>query len=257
MNFDAAIFDMDGVITRTTAVHSSAWKRAFDEYFRSREAKYSEPFREFTTDDYLRFVDGRPRYAGVDAFLRSRGIHLPLGDPTDGPEAESVCGLGNRKNELFNRVLDDGGVEVYGSTINLIHQMRKNGVRVGIATSSKNCERVLEKAGIAGLFQARVDGVISARLGLKGKPEPDIFAKACNQLGAGHDRAMVVEDAVSGVQAGAKGGFGLVLGVARENNAEELRRCGADIVVEDLSEITLEQIDSWFNKKALGHVTTL
>ncbi len=256
MNFDAAIFDMDGVITKTAVVHSSAWKRTFDEYLRHREVKYREPFREFTQDDYLSFVDGRPRYRGVDSFLRSRAIDIPFGDPKDEPGKETVCGLGNRKNELFNRVLEEEGVEVYDSTIQLIQQLLQGGAKVGVATSSKNCALVLEKAGIAGLFETRVDGVLSAELGLKGKPEPDIFVTACDNLGVNHHLAVIVEDAVSGVQAGSRGHFGLTLGVAREDNADELRRNGADVVVSDLSEISIEEIDGWFEKQAREHVTS-
>jgi HAD superfamily hydrolase (TIGR01509 family) len=254
MNFDAAIFDMDGVITRTAVVHSSAWKRVFDDYLRCREADHGEPFREFTQSDYLAFVDGRPRYRGVESFLKSRGVEIRFGDPNDDPIAETVCGLGNRKNEVFNRVLEEEGVMVYGSTVHLIQQLLQNGVQVGVATSSKNCVRVLEKAGIDGLFQTRVDGVVSADLGLKGKPEPDIFTVACKNLGVSHGRTMIVEDAVSGVQAGRNGKFGLVLGVARDNNEHELRRNGADIVVSDLSEISIVEIDSWF-KPAREHKT--
>jgi beta-phosphoglucomutase family hydrolase len=249
MNFDAVIFDMDGVITKTAVVHSLAWKRTFDEYLRHREKKRREPFREFTQGDYLSFVDGRPRFGGVDSFLRSRGIDAPFGDPNDDPGKETVCGLGNRKNEIFNRVLEEDGVEVYDSTVQLIHQLLHSGVKVGVATSSKNCVRVLEKAGILGMFETRVDGVVSAKLGLKGKPEPDIFARACDDMGVGHDRAVIIEDAVSGVQAGAKGHFGLVLGIGREDNADELRRNGADVVVSDLSEVRLEDIDRWLSEK--------
>jgi beta-phosphoglucomutase family hydrolase len=252
MNFGAAIFDMDGVITNTAVVHASAWKSTFDAYLRFRHSRFGEPFREFTGDDYRAFVDGRPRYAGVDAFLRSRGLRLPLGHPNDDPDAETVCGLGNRKNEIFNRVLDQGAVEVYASTVELIEQLRGSGVKVGVATSSRNCVRVLESAGIVGLFEARVDGMLSAQLGLKGKPEPDIFLFACEQLGVNPERAVVAEDAVSGVQAGARGHFGLVVGVARENNADELRTNGADIVVRDLSEINVQQIDSWFKTESAG-----
>ena len=253
MNFEAAIFDMDGVITKTATVHSSAWKRTFDEYLRLREARWGEAFREFTGGDYRAFVDGRPRYGGVDSFLRSRGIEIPFGDPTDEPGTETVCGLGNRKNELFNRVLEDEGVEVYPSTIRLIEELLRCGVKVGVATSSKNCALVLEKARIADLFETLVDGLVSARLGLKGKPEPDIFATACRNLGVSHERAVIVEDAASGVQAGARGHFGLVLGVAREDNSAELRRDGADIVVSDLAEISLMEIDSWFKSDERIH----
>lgn len=255
LNFDAVIFDMDGVITKTAVVHSLAWKRMFDEYLHFREKKYHEPFGEFThAGDYLSFVDGRPRYKGVETFLQSRGINLPFGEPEDEPRKETVCGLGNRKNEFFNKVLEDEGVGVYDSTIKLITELLKQGVKVGVATSSKNCVPILEKAGLAGLFATRVDGVISAEMGLKGKPEPDIFTTACDNLGVKPHRAVVVEDAVSGVQAGRKGNFGLVIGVARENNADELKNHGADVVVEDLSEITVDTINQLVDAKQTGRL---
>ncbi|HUA38134.1 MAG TPA: HAD-IA family hydrolase [Candidatus Sulfopaludibacter sp.] len=253
LNFDAVIFDMDGVITRTAAVHSLAWKKMFDEYLHYREKKFHEPFREFThAGDYLSFVDGRPRYQGVDAFLKSRGIHLAFGKPEDDPKQETVCGLGNRKNEFFNRLLEEQGVALYPSTIKFIRELLGEGVKVGVATSSKNCLPILEKAGIAGLFETRVDGVVSAGLGLKGKPEPDIFATASDNLGVKHHRAIVVEDAVSGVQAGRKGNFGLVIGVARENNARELKDNGADVVVADLAELTVDKINRLIGSKPVS-----
>lgn len=247
MNFDAAIFDMDGVITNTTTLHSAAWKRTFDDYLSYREKRYGETFRDFTSSDYLAFVDGRPRYRGVESFLKARGIDIPLGEPTDNPGTETVCGLGNRKNELFNRALATEKVDVFGSTIDLIQQLLLSGIKIGVATSSKNCGVVLERAGVSSLFETQVDGVVSANLGLKGKPEPDIFVTACANLGVTHHRAVIVEDAVAGVQAGLKGRFGLVLGIARENNRDDLLRNGADVVVSDLSEITVEQIDIWFS----------
>ncbi len=250
LSFDAVIFDMDGVITRTAAVHSLAWKKMFDEYLRYRENKFHEPFHEFThAGDYLSFVDGRPRYKGVDAFLKSRGINLPFGKPEDEPKQETVCGLGNRKNEFFNQVLEEEGVGIYDSTVKLIKELLGRGVKVGVATSSRNCGPILEKAGIAGLFETRVDGVVSAGLGLKGKPEPDIFTAAGDNLGVKPHRAIVVEDAVSGVQAGRKGNFGLVIGVARENNAQELKTNGADIVVADLSELTVDRMNQLIESK--------
>lgn len=252
LNFDAAIFDMDGVITKTAVVHSLAWKEMFDEYLHHREKLYHESFREFTHEDYLSFVDGRPRYKGVDSFLKSRQINIPFGKPEDEPGNETVCGLGNRKNDFFNRVVEEQGVDVYDSTIDLIKQLLKNGIKIGVATSSKNCARVLEKASISNLFEARVDGVVSAKLGLKGKPEPDIFTAACNQLRVQLHRTIIIEDAVSGVQAGAKGKFGLILGVARDGNVHELTRNGADIVVTDLSEICVDDINRWFEKRRLG-----
>lgn len=253
LNFDAVIFDMDGVVTKTAVVHSLAWKKMFDEYLHYREKEYHEPFREFThADDYLCFVDGRPRYKGVETFLKSRGINIPFGEPEDEPRRETVCGLGNRKNEFFNKVLEEEGVGVYDSTIGLIKELLERGVKVGVATSSKNCVLILNKAGITSLFETRVDGVVSAELGLKGKPEPDIFTAASDNLGVRHHRAIVVEDAVSGVQAGSKGNFGLVIGVARGNNAHELKTNGADVVVEDLSEVTVEKINKLIQSKQAG-----
>ncbi len=253
LNFDAVIFDMDGVITKTAVVHSLAWKRMFDEYLLYRWNKYHEPFREFThAGDYLSFVDGRPRYQGVEAFLNSRGITIPFGEPGDEPKKETVCGLGNRKNEFFNKVLTEDGVDIYDSTIKLIKDLLETGVRVGVATSSKNCGLILEKAGIVHLFETRVDGVVAAELGLRGKPDPDIFTTASDNLGVRYYRAVVVEDAVSGIQAGAKGKFGLVMGVARENNAHELKANGADVVVEDLSEITVDDINRLISLKQAG-----
>ena len=250
LNFDGAIFDMDGVITQTAAVHSLAWKKMFDEYLRYREKENHEAFQEFThAGDYLSYVDGRPRYKGVETFLKSRGIKIPYGEPLDSPTNETVCGLGNRKNEFFNKVLEAEGVGVYDSTIQLIKELLARRVKVGVATSSKNCVLILKKAGIANLFQTRVDGVISVELGLKGKPEPDIFTTASDNLGIKYHRAIVVEDAVSGVQAGARGKFGLVVGVARENNAQKLKNHGADVVVEDLAELTVDKINHLLQSK--------
>jgi beta-phosphoglucomutase family hydrolase len=247
LHFEAVIFDLDGVITRTALVHSHAWKKMFDDYLRFREKEHGEPFREFTQkDDYLPYVDGKPRYEGVKSFLESRGIHIPFGDPADDPANETVCGLGNRKNITFNEVLEREGVSVYESTVELIHALKAAGIRIGVASSSKNCEAVLAAAGLLHLMETRVDGVVSAELGLKGKPEPDIFTTAAANLGVKPHQSIVVEDAVSGVSAGRAGNFGLVLGLAREENKQELRIHGADIVVEDIAEISLAEIDEWF-----------
>ncbi|MDJ0698732.1 MAG: HAD-IA family hydrolase [Woeseiaceae bacterium] len=245
--FDAVVFDLDGVITGTASVHSAAWKQMFDEYLRRREAEHGEPFREFThTGDYLPFVDGKPRYKGVASFLESRGIDIPFGDPDDTPDQETACGLGNRKNELFNAIIASGGAEVFDTSVDLIRDLKNRGIRIGVASSSKNCKTILESTGLLPLFETRVDGVVSAELGLHGKPEPDIFTVASDNLGVNYDRTVVVEDAVSGVQAGAAGNFGLVLGVAREDNAQELRANGADIVVSDLGEIDFDGLSRWF-----------
>ncbi|HVZ66587.1 MAG TPA: beta-phosphoglucomutase family hydrolase [Lacunisphaera sp.] len=242
--FDAAIFDLDGVVTETAAVHAEAWKRMFDEFLRHRARRRGEPFREFTQGgDYRAYVDGRPRYRGVESFLASRGLALPPGTPADEPQAETVCGLGNRKDELFREILAAGGVKVFPGTLALIGELRAAGIRVGLATSSRNSALVLAGTPAAGLFATIVDGMVLARLGLRGKPEPDIFALAAANLGVRRDRAIVIEDAVAGVQAGAAGGFALVVGVAREGNAEELRKNGADVVVGDLAEVNMEELN--------------
>ena len=235
---------MDGVITKTAAVHSLAWKRMFDEFLQLRAAARHESFKEFTHEhDYLAYVDGRPRYKGVETFLKSRGIDLPLGTPEDLPGTDTICALGNQKNVFFNQVLESDGVSLFDSTIVLIQEMLQRGIKVGLATSSKNSAVILKKTGTAPLFATVVDGIVSAKLGLKGKPEPDIFTTAAANLGVPTARAIVVEDAVSGVQAGAKGGFGLVIGLARENNARELSEGGADLVIADLAETNITEIN--------------
>lgn len=253
-SFEAVVFDMDGVITKTALTHATAWKKMFDEYLLKREMEYSEPFVEFThTGDYLPYVDGKPRYKGVQSFLESRGIIIPFGNPTDVPGAETICGLGNRKNVTFNEVLKKDGVEVYTSTIVLINELKKAGIKLGVASSSKNCKPVLERVGLLGVFDARIDGEVSVELDLFGKPEPDIFVTACDIIGVNHDKAIVVEDAVSGVQAGKKGNFGLILGIAREKNRKELEEAGADFVVEDLEEVDgLEGLNRLFLKCKSG-----
>ncbi len=247
----AVIFDLDGVITKTALVHAAAWKAMFDEYLHVREEKDGELFKEFTHEnDYLPYVDGKPRYKGVQSFLESRGINIPFGDPSDSHDAETCCGLGNKKNVKFVETLDREGTEVYQPAIDLIKNLLANGVKVGVASSSKNCQLILQKVGVEDLFETRVDGVVSAELGLKGKPEGDIFVTAAKNLGSSVQESVVVEDAVSGVQAGKNGGFALVLGVARENNEKELEANGADIVVNSFENITKETLEEWIEKKA-------
>lgn len=248
--FDAIIFDMDGVVTKTALVHAHSWKKTFDEYLKKRAEKTGEAFKEFThDDDYLPYVDGKPRYEGVQSFLESRGINLPYGEKTDTGDKETICGIGNRKNELFKETLEEDGVERYEHMVNFIKEVKEHGVRVGVASSSKNCEMILEKAGVMDLFETRVDGVVSEKLGLKGKPEADIFVTAARNLGAQPARTIVVEDANSGVAAGRNGGFGLVLGLARKDNVDSLLAHGADIAMKDLSYIKIGWLQKWFQRK--------
>jgi len=243
----AAIFDLDGVVTFTARLHAEAWKQLFDEFLRSRAEAAGEPFQPFTDADYLAYVDGRPRLDGVRTFLASRGITLPEGTPSDPPNAETVAGLGRRKDRIFRDLLEERGVDVDDDAVRLIRELRDHGVRVGVASSSKNTALILAKAGLAELFEARVDGVVSEELGLRGKPAPDIFLACLERLGVRDPgRAVVVEDAVSGVEAGRAGGFGLVLGVDRGDQATALREHGADWVVCSLRELSVDRIEAWF-----------
>jgi len=235
--YDAVLFDLDGVLTDTAQVHASSWKCMFDEYLRIRAQRTGENFRPFDiATDYKLHVDGKPRYDGVRDFLRSRGIDVPEGSPRDASNAETVCGLGNRKNKLVNSVIDSEGVVAYASSVALVHELRETGFKCAVVTSSQNCAAILKAAGMAGLFDVAVDGNTIVEQGLAGKPSPDAFLKAAEMLGVPHERAVVVEDAISGVEAGVKGGFGLVIGVARKDNVDELKRHGAHVVVSDLGE---------------------
>jgi beta-phosphoglucomutase family hydrolase len=245
--FDAAIFDLDGVITKTSTLHSAAWERAFNDYLTEYSASSQTTFREFTYEgDYLPYVDGKPRYQGVRSFLESRDISLPFGNTDDAPGFETICAIGNLKNRYFNDLLQQGQIEIYQSTIDLINQLKKHGIRIGVASSSKNCRAILAAAKLEDLFGTRVDGIVSEDLGLTGKPSPDIFLTATKNLDSTADRSIVFEDANSGVQAGRDGNFGLVVGLARAGNKRELLVHGADLVVEDLSELPLNKINDWF-----------
>jgi beta-phosphoglucomutase family hydrolase len=238
--YEAWLFDLDGVVTDTASVHAAAWKATFDEYLKEvseREEKSCEPFE--IDPDYYRYVDGKPRYAGVDSFLRSRGIIVVWGDPNDPPSRETVCGIGNRKNALFNEFLRLRGVEVFETSVALIQELRTRGRRVAVVTSSKNSDAVLQAAGLQNLFEVRVDGNVAAAKKLAGKPSSDTFEEATRMLGTLPEQAVVIEDAISGVQAGRTGGFGLVIGVARSDDPEVLLQNGADIVVRDLAELGL------------------
>ncbi|HEU4450664.1 MAG TPA: beta-phosphoglucomutase family hydrolase [Gaiellaceae bacterium] len=232
------IFDLDGVVTRTAALHAAAWKRLFDEYLAAVAERRGEPFRPFELEsDYRRFVDGKPRYEGVASFLASRGIELPRGSPDDPPERETVCGLGNRKNRYFRAELTSKGGDPYPTTLALIEALRARGVRTAVVSSSRNCEAVLDAAGIRDLFEVKVDGVDAEELGLPGKPDPAVFLEAAGRLGVRPANAAVVEDAIAGVEAGRRGGFGLVVGVDRASQHDALAAAGADVVVRDLGEL--------------------
>jgi beta-phosphoglucomutase family hydrolase len=236
--YDAVLLDLDGVITDTANLHAACWKRMFDDYLRQRAASRGEEFRPFDLAvDYLRYVDGKPRFDGVRDFLASRDISLPEGKPDDPPHAETVCGLGNRKNELVNKMIAEEGVEPYPGSVKLIRQLRSRGFKLAVVTSSQNCDVVLKAAKIDDLFHTRVDGNMLRARHLAGKPAPDSYLAGAELLGVPPGRAVVVEDALSGVEAGANGKFGLVVGVARKGNAADLRRHGAHLVVNDLGEL--------------------
>ena len=236
--YDAVLFDLDGVITDTARVHAACWKQMFDEYLQQRARQNHEAFRPFDADtDYRLHVDGKPRFDGVRDFLMSRGIRLPEGNPDDPLEAETVGGLANRKNDLVNQVIEDNGVEAYEGTAKLIRQLRRQGFKMAVVTSSQNCTVVLRTVGLHQFFDAEVDGNTIVAQHLAGKPAPDTFLMAARLLGVQPSRAVVIEDALSGVEAGASGRFGLVIGVARSRNADELRRHGAHLVVSDLAEL--------------------
>jgi HAD superfamily hydrolase (TIGR01509 family) len=237
----AVVFDTDGVLTDTASVHAAAWKRLFDGYLRERAARTGEPFRPFEREDYLRWVDGRPRFDGVAGFLASRGVELPWGDPADPPDRETVCGLGNRKNGFFLERLARDGVHAFPSSVELVRGLRAAGGGTAVVSASRNMVAVLDAAGIRGLFDVEVDGNEAARLGLPGKPDPALFVEAARRLGVAPARAAVVEDALAGVEAGRRGGFGLVVGVDRAGQAAALRARGADVVVADLGDLRLRQ----------------
>ena len=236
--YDAVLLDLDGVITDTTNLHAACWKQMFDEYLQKRATQGREAFRPFDlATDYRLYVDGKPRFDGVRDFLRSRGIQLPEGSPDDPPQAETVGGLGNRKNNLINKIIEDAGVEPYEGSVKLIHQLRHRGFKIAVVTSSENCEAVLRAAKLDTFFEVRVDGHVIHAQQLAGKPAPDTFLLAARLLGVEPKRTVVIEDAISGVQAGANGNFGLVIGIARKGNAEELKYHGAHLVVDDLAEL--------------------
>jgi alpha,alpha-trehalase len=238
--FDAFLFDLDGVITRTAALHASAWKKLFDEYLAEHAARAGKPFVPFDlANDYRAYVDGKPRPAGVRDFLASRGMRIPEGTPKDDENRETVQGLGKRKNRYFLASLEKEGIQVYGSAVALVRDARSLGVKTAIVSSSGTTAAILRVARLTDLFQVRVDGVEVARLGLPGKPDPAAFLEAARRLGVPPARGVVFEDATAGVEAGRRGGFGLVVGVGSHDQAERLRQHGAHVVVADLGSIRL------------------
>ena len=237
---EAVVFDTDGVLTDTASVHAAAWKRLFEEYLALRTSRGQEPFRPYEEADYLRSIDGRPRYDGVAGFLASRGIQLPWGDPSDPPGRETVCGLGNAKDRSFVAHLREHGATPFPTSVAFVRRVRERGLRTAVVSASRNMVAVLDSAGLRELFDVEVDGVEADRLGLAGKPDPALFLEAARRLEVAPGRAAVVEDALAGVEAGRRGGFGVVVGVDRGGQAAALAERGADVVVVDLSDLTLE-----------------
>jgi beta-phosphoglucomutase family hydrolase len=233
----ACLFDLDGVLTRTAVVHAKAWKETFDSFMKARAEQTGEAFVPFSNGDYDRYVDGRPRLDGTRNFLRSRGIELPEGDRSDPPDAPTINGVSNRKNERVLQLLAEGKIEVYDGSIEYVRQARQKGLRTAVVSSSANTAQVLEAAGIADLFEARIDGLVAIERKLNGKPAPDTFLAGAEELGATPGQAAVFEDALAGVEAGRAGKFAVVVGVDRVGQADALQAHGADVVVQDLSEL--------------------
>ncbi len=236
--YTAVLFDLDGVLTSTMKVHASCWKRMFDAYLKERAERFGEVHSPFDiVHDYKRYVDGKLRQDGVRSFLESRSLALPEGTPEDSSAQETVWGLGNRKDRMVQEVLETDGVEVFPGALKLVRQVRTNGLKTAVVSASKNCELILEVAGIRNLFDEVVDGTVADRLDLPGKPAPDTFLTAARMLNVEPERAVVVEDAIAGVAAGRAGGFGLVIGVDHHGDRKILEENGADIVVDDLAKI--------------------
>jgi beta-phosphoglucomutase family hydrolase len=232
--FDAVLFDLDGVLTSTAAIHADAWKRMFDRFLQEKHP--SQPVFDLDSD-YKKYVDGKPRYEGVRSFLESRGIHLPFGDATDPAGDDTICALGNRKQVMVQQAIDDGQVESFEGSVRWVKLLKNAGFKLAVVSSSRNAGPVLRAAKMDHFFETRVDGLTLAELNLPGKPAPDGFLKAAQLLNVEPARTVVVEDAISGVQSARAGNFGLVLGVDREGHADALLANGADAIVNDLSEM--------------------
>jgi len=240
----AAILDLDGVITHTASLHAEAWKMMFDRYNETRRENNRIPYEAFSIEkDYPVYIDGMPRYDGVNNFLKSRDIELPWGNPSDGPGKETVCGLGNMKNEIFLSKLDSQGAQIIEPNVKVVREWKKGGLKTAIVSSSKNCKRILKSVNLESLFDVRVDGLVSVERDLKGKPDPDIFLEAVYELGFKPEEALVVEDALAGVEAGAKGNFRLVIGIGYGETVSQMKELGADTVVETLADLDIS-IDS-------------
>jgi beta-phosphoglucomutase family hydrolase len=234
----ACLFDLDGVLTQTAKVHAAAWKQMFDDFLHEWAERTGQPFEPFDRPtDYDEYVDGKPRLDGVRSFLASRRIELPMGSPTDPPEAETIHALGTRKNELVLELIREQGVGPYEGSVRFVEAVRERGLRRAVVSASTNCRDVLVAAGIEHLFEVRIDGVVAEREGLAGKPAADTFLAAARAFGVKPANAAVFEDALAGVEAGRAGSFGWVVGVDRTGQAEALRRRGADVVVRDLAEL--------------------
>jgi beta-phosphoglucomutase family hydrolase len=232
------LFDLDGVLTQTAKVHAAAWKQMFDDYLRERAKRTGEPFVPFDpVADYDEYVDGKPRADGTRSFLQARGIELPEGADDDPPGAETVHGLGNRKNEIVLRMIREDGVQTYPGSVRYVQAVKAAGLPRAVVSSSANARDVLVAAGIEDLFDARIDGVVAKREHLRGKPAPDTFLAGARALGLKPTAATVFEDALAGVAAGRAGGFGFVVGVDRVGQAEALKQHGADVVVTDLADL--------------------
>lgn len=250
LHFSGAIFDLDGVVTRTAHVHAAAWKQLFDGFLKRHAESTGTAFGPFDLEqDYATYVDGKPRIDGVRSFLSSRGIELPAGTPDDPPGTSTAWGLGNEKNRYFREALEKQGAEVDEQTVAFIRRLRECGIKTAVASSSKNCDPILATAGLKHLFEDCVDGIVSETLQLSGKPAPDIFIKAAELLGLVPSECLVVEDASVGVEAGRRGGFGLVIGIDQTGDRTNLYKNGADLVVESLENMTVETVDAWFENR--------
>ncbi len=236
LNFKAVILDMDGVITKTAKVHAKAWKKMFDEFLEKREGQNFRPLD--LKIDYKRYIDGIPRLDGIRGFLKSRNIDIPEGNPDDDHEKNTVNGLGKRKNKIFRDVIEKNGVQVYEDTVEMIKKWEKENIKLAVISSSKNCKYIMEKSGLEDMFEVRVDGNTLKEENIRGKPEPDMFIKAAEYLNVKIEETIIIEDAIQGVQAGKKGKFACVVGVARNGEEKSLKEAGADIVVKKLTELS-------------------